>query len=696
MSAYLRLVFSGVVALLIVAGAVMPAQGAVLDSGDNAESPPVELDDTAATPIALFAAEDSVEDAGFPLGAVAAYCNPGYQWPFTGCAPWDGLTVTYASDSGYNASCVTAGSGGTTAGCSLGVPFGATITASIDPAAIPAGYWLEGGEAALSQTFVIPDGPPDGVYGGPVFVLLHDAAEAELYPLLSFAAICDADHAGPSSGCVPWDGLDVTISTAGGSLLGTCVTGSHSGPPSSCTVDVLVDSTIVASIDPGAVPAGYVLESAATQTFEVPSGLPGGDYNGPIFLVVPAEDGPAEGSIELYVDAAFCEPGYLGPFVGCTPWEGVAVSFESTDAPISTTCVTTHTGGPTATCTLPVLYGATIEVSIDPATIPAGYVLEGDATQYITMPAGPPDGPYGGAAFVLLPADAPPAFAMTMYVALCEDGSFNKWFDGCTPWDGAEIRIMTAGGEGGTCTTTSTVSTGPASCQVTVPYDSEVTVEVLTPAPDGWQFVGAPDMPWASPPQGNPGLYSDPRLGLIPERDGTFYPTPIVDAPLAPLPANAAYCEPGYAGPFVGCTPWNGLEVTYTDANSSFSESCVTAGTPESRAATCTVQVPVLTTITASIDPASIPDGYVLEGDLEQSFEIPLGPPQGQLAGPSFVLLPEGEASGETDDPGAVVSLPNTGTGEALAGAPGAAVAGALVVTMMLLAGTISMWRRAR
>lgn len=117
-----------------------------------------------------------------------------------------------------------------------------------------------------------------------------------------------------------------------------------------------------------------------------------------------------------------------------------------------------------------------------------------------------------------------------------------------------------------------------------------------------------------------------------------------------PLPASAAYCEPGYLGPFIGCTPWSGVTVTYTSSDGTFDEACSTQ--PADRSATCSMYVPFGAIISASIDPSAIPTGYVLEGEASQTFEIPDGPPQGLFGGPSFVLVPD---DGD-DDAGAVVA----------------------------------------
>lgn len=233
-----------------------------------------------------------------------------------------------------------------------------------------------------------------------------------------------------------------------------------------------------------------------------------------------AQDGGGEG-FPLGAATAFCEPGYLGVFDGCTPWEGVTVTFTSTDETFSVTCVTSGTER-AAGCGVDVPFGSTIVASIDPFVIPVGYVLEGAASQEFAIPDGPPEGQFGGPVFVLLPADG----------------------------------------------------------------DEDV-----------------------EEPAGNFSLTS-----------------------------FTAYCEPGYLGVFDGCSPWDGVTITFASADGAFTDSCVTVA--GERAASCVIEVPFGATITAAIDPALIPTGYVLEGDASQEFAIPDGPPEGLYSGPSFVLLP--------------------------------------------------------
>lgn len=113
---------------------------------------------------------------GMLFGANTAYCPPDAQWPFQGCTPWEGVTVTFSSSDGtFNESCVTA-AGDRTASCTVNVPYGSTITSTIDPAIVPDGYVLED---EASQVFEIPETDPDGVFGGPVFVLLEQQEDTD-------------------------------------------------------------------------------------------------------------------------------------------------------------------------------------------------------------------------------------------------------------------------------------------------------------------------------------------------------------------------------------------------------------------------------------------------------------------------------------------------------------------------------------
>lgn len=98
------------------------------------------------------------------------------EWPFRngGCVPVT-ITVTFETEDGsFSTSCATELYGERTAGCSVDVPFSSTVIATADPSGFPEGYALT---SETSQWFEIPDGPPDGVFGGPVFIALPVAGD---------------------------------------------------------------------------------------------------------------------------------------------------------------------------------------------------------------------------------------------------------------------------------------------------------------------------------------------------------------------------------------------------------------------------------------------------------------------------------------------------------------------------------------
>lgn len=120
------------------------------------------------------------------------------------------------------------------------------------------------------------------------------------------------------------------------------------------------------------------------------------------------EDGV--GSYPLTAVTAFCDEQTGGPLYGCTAWEGVTVSFEAGGGG-AITCETEAAGdGRAAACGFQFDLGSTVTVSIDPASIPDGYVLkDGSAvSQTVTMPEERPDGEWGGVYFLLDRAETAP------------------------------------------------------------------------------------------------------------------------------------------------------------------------------------------------------------------------------------------------------------------------------------------------
>lgn len=121
-----------------------------------------------------MAAQDSGE--GFRLGAVATACEqvpPSGPFVGGGCVPVPGGSVTYSTTDGeLIASCVTEASPTPDvpyASCVVELPFGITVVAAADASAFPEGYVLI---SPNPQTWPIPDGPPEGEFGGPVFMAL--------------------------------------------------------------------------------------------------------------------------------------------------------------------------------------------------------------------------------------------------------------------------------------------------------------------------------------------------------------------------------------------------------------------------------------------------------------------------------------------------------------------------------------------
>ena len=183
-----------------------------------------------------------------------------------------------------------------------------------------------------------------------------------------------------------------------------------------------------------------------------------------------------------------------------------------------------------------------------------------------------------------------------------------------------------------------------ASCLVEVPYSSTITGSI-DPAtvPAGYVLQGATAVEIVIPDADPDGVFGGANFVLLPE-DANEEPAP-VESDGFPLPATTAYCESEHAGPFVGCTPWAGVTVTFVAIDRNFSTTCTTAA--GERTASCSVEVPFGATIEASIDPATIPAGYVLQGDALQQLTIPDGPPEGVFGGPNFILLEAGDTGAE-------------------------------------------------
>ncbi len=398
---------------------------------------------------------------------------------------------------------------------------------------------------------------------------------------------------------------------------------------------------------------------------------------------------PGQGSIDpdvaqdgegfsLYAFAAFCEPGFMGPFVGCTPWEGVTVTFVSDDGVVSTSCVTAGTER-AASCGVVVPFGSTVTVSIDPATVPAGYALQNSAVQVITVPDGPPDGEFGGANFVLLPFESDAeVVSMPVYASLCADGL--EPHDDCLPWEGALVTVTSAadGAYIGDCTTATFFETA-AGCEVAVERGASVVATIsLDTLPADYQLTTVQivyDVPAT-------GEVSGPMFLAIPAE---------TDGDLSPLPVYASICDDALP-PNDDCQPWEGVIISAETADGSFYNECVTATFFETVAG-CEILMPRGANVTAYITDAQVPDGYELFVEVP-TWEMPL---EGDLeSGPYFFLVPvEGgePAPTPTSTPGDVTTLPSTGSGLP---ATSNAVWGLMVASAILMLGGVSLTLRRR
>lgn len=351
--------------------------------------------------------------------------------------------------------------------------------------------------------------------------------------------------------------------------------------------------------------------------------------------------------------AAFCEPGYAGPFVDCTPWEGVTVSFATTDGTFATSCVTAGTDR-AASCSVTVPFGSMIVASIDPATVPAGYVLQQAATQELTIPDGPPEGEFGGPTFVLLRADAEPpepVVTMPVYASLCADGF--EPHDYCIPWEGAVVTISTVDGVDFSGCVTATFIEYAAGCEVSVERGTQVIVSISLDTLPTDYALWTTEMVWDIPLTGD---VVGPMFLAVPVEG---------EAELSPLPVYASICDDALA-PNDDCSPWEGVVISAETADGSFYNECVSATFFET-AAGCEIPMPRGTNVTAYISEEQIPDGYELFVEVP-TWDIPA---EGDLeSGPYFFLVPvDGQepaptpASGPASDLGPVTGLPSTGSG---------------------------------
>jgi hypothetical protein len=381
----------------------------------------------------------------------------------------------------------------------------------------------------------------------------------------------------------------------------------------------------------------------------VVAGLIGGNQIASAGPIVAGQDSTlaqTEEGFSLPAFTTFCEPGSMGPFAGCTPWEGVTVGFVTSDGAVNTTCVTAGTER-AASCSVVLPFGSTVTVSIDPATVPAGYALQNPAVQEIPVPDAPPDGVFGGANFVLLPTEAEADIvSMPVYASLCSDGF--EPHDDCLPWEGALVTVMSAADDSyiGECTTATFFET-VAGCEVAVERGTSVVATIsLDTLPVDYQLTTVQivyDVPVT-------GEVSGPMFLAIPAES---------QGDLSPLPVYASICDDELP-PNDDCQPWEGVVISAETADGAFYNECV-AGTFFETVAGCEIMMPRGANVTAYVTEGQIPEGYELFVEVP-TWDIPA---EGDLeSGPYFFLVPvDGQEPALTPTPGPVTRLPSTGSG---------------------------------
>jgi hypothetical protein len=329
---------------------------------------------------------------GFPLPAFTTFCEPGYAGPFNGCTPWEGVTVSFATTAGeFATSCVTAGTD-RVGSCVVNVPFGSTVVVSIDPGVVPAGYELQN---AATQEILIPDGPPEGEFGGANFVLLPAEPSTETVLMPIYASLC-ADGLEPHDDCSPWEGSLVSVTdTADGSWVGECVTATINEFAAGCEVAVERGTSVLVNMSLDTLPVDYMLWTTQI-VWDVPAE---GEVGGPMFLAVPVEDETELSPLPVF--ASICEDA-LAPNDDCSPWEGVVISAETADGTFNDTCVTSTFFETVAGCEIPMPRGANVTAYISEEQIPEGYELFVEVPTWDIPAEGDLEsGPY----FFLVPVD---------------------------------------------------------------------------------------------------------------------------------------------------------------------------------------------------------------------------------------------------------------------------------------------------
>lgn len=126
----------------------------------------------------LVSAAQTESEEMFNLGIVAVNCDIQAPGNITvqeeGCRPAEGVVFTVSVDmeNGEGIGSCTATVADVpnpiTAGCSIPIPFGASVSVNQDPSTVPAGYEI----VQNAQKFTAPESPESGEVGGVIFVNL--------------------------------------------------------------------------------------------------------------------------------------------------------------------------------------------------------------------------------------------------------------------------------------------------------------------------------------------------------------------------------------------------------------------------------------------------------------------------------------------------------------------------------------------
>jgi hypothetical protein len=155
-------------------------------------------------------------DDGFTLPMVATNCQRmPTAFPFEGgdCVPAEGAVIVVTTEDGkLIGTCVAKTEGGSEskiAACSVVVPFGLTVIVTEDVTAISPDHAPQNN----AQRWPIPDGPPQGEFGGPIFINLPVAGSGT--PTATPTATPQSTYSACTAPPYPTPALDPTLNLSG-------------------------------------------------------------------------------------------------------------------------------------------------------------------------------------------------------------------------------------------------------------------------------------------------------------------------------------------------------------------------------------------------------------------------------------------------------------------------------------------------